>query len=113
MDTTREVEVLHGESGLSWPEHPGFRGRLDTMKSDLATRAQGLRRSVAETRVAIRDGAETRVAGMQTSMRSNPMMWAAVAAGTGFAVGLIARVAQSRRRQRHPIPEIIIIEASY
>lgn len=101
MDTTHEVEVL-----------TGIRGRLDTLKSGAVSRVHDLRRDVSESRVAVRDSARTQVTKVQTSMRTSPMLWAGVAAGAGFALGLIGRVAQWRSKQRHAMPDIIIIEAS-
>jgi ElaB/YqjD/DUF883 family membrane-anchored ribosome-binding protein len=94
MDTTHEVEVLSG-----------LRGRIDTWKSDAATK-------VNETRVAVRDGARTQMTKVETSMRTRPMLWAGVAAGTGFGLGLIGRIAQWRHKQRHAMPDIVIIEAT-
>ena len=44
----------------------------------------------------------------QTSMRTNPMKWAGVAAGTGFALGLAGRILQ--RRANHSSVELYVIE---
>lgn len=112
MDTTREVEVLSGGTSATWPERSGIRGRIDTWKSDAATKVHDLRRNVSETRVTVRDGARTQMTKVETSMRTNPMLWAGVAAGTGFGLGLIGRIAQWRHKQRHAMPDIVIIEAT-
>jgi hypothetical protein len=44
---------------------------------------------------------------MQSSMRTNPMKWAGIAAASGFGLGLISRIAHARKKQR---PMLIVIE---
>ena len=111
METTREVEVMR-EATSCWPVRSGIRGRIDSLKSGAVSRVHDLKRNVGDSRVAVRDGARNQVTRVQTSMRSNPMMWAGIATGTGFALGLMGRIAQWRNKQKYAMPEIVIIEAT-
>ena len=113
METTREVEVL-GEGGTSvtWPERSGIRGKLDHLKSGTVSKVHDLRQHVSDSSLAVRSGTQTQVTKVQTSMRTNPMLWAGVAAGTGFGLGLIGRVMHWRNKQRRALPDIVIIEAT-
>ena len=65
---------------------------LDTLKS----------RSLAK----VHDG----VTQVNDSMRTNPMLWAGVAAASGFGLGLIGRIASWRSHRRRMTPDLIIIE---
>jgi hypothetical protein len=49
---------------------------------------------------------------VQDSMRTSPMKWAGIAAGTGFALGLIGRVAQVRNKRKHAMPTLVIVEST-
>jgi hypothetical protein len=48
--------------------------------------------------------------GVQQQLRAKPAMWAAVAAGAGFGVGMLGRLMR-RRMHRDVIPTLIIVEA--
>jgi ElaB/YqjD/DUF883 family membrane-anchored ribosome-binding protein len=139
MDTTRELELPSGwevetaslrlpmesvsSSGVAPLERSGFRGKLDTWKSRGLSKVHDIqqvvsdRKSAAKTSLitaksSVRDGAKSQVAKVQTSMRTNPGLWAGVAAGAGFGIGLIGRFAQWRSKQRHRMPDLIIIEST-
>ena len=45
---------------------------------------------------------------VKSSMRSNTMRWTGIAAGAGFALGLIGRI----MRHRAQVPHIVIIESA-
>lgn len=49
---------------------------------------------------------------VETSMRTSPMKWAGVAAGTGLALGLAGRIARARSKRQRALPELVIIDAS-
>ena len=46
------------------------------------------------------------------TMKTNPMLWAGIAAGSGFALGLAGRIADSRRKNRRMYPDLVIIDAT-
>jgi hypothetical protein len=112
METTRDVDVWGEGTSVTLPERSGFRGRLDGLKSLAKGKVHDVQRNVSDCRVAVRHGAQTGVAKVQSSMRTKPMLWAGLAAGTGFGLGLIGRVAHWRHQQRRAMPDIVIIEAS-
>ena len=90
----------------------GFRGRLDTLKSRGLSKVHDIQHVVSERGLAVRDGAKSQVTKVQSSMRTSPAKWAAVAAGSGFALGMIGRIAQARRKARHAMPTLVIVETS-
>lgn len=92
------------ESAVSM-ERSGFRGRLDDLKS------RGMSK-VHDVQVAVRDNMSRKVEGTQTSMRNNPMLWAGIAAGSGFAIGMLGRLLDARKSHRRMTPDLIIIDAS-
>lgn len=117
---SRSVDGL-GETRLTVPG--GTRGRVDAWKARGLSKAREARRAVdhraavlkssfRSAQSSVRDGAKAQVSRMETSMRSSPMKWAGIAAGTGFALGLIGRIAQTMSAHRRLTPDIIIIEAS-
>ncbi|HEX7152877.1 MAG TPA: hypothetical protein VF618_15415 [Thermoanaerobaculia bacterium] len=72
---------------------------------------------VADTRVLVdrkmveaKSNARMQAATMQTSMRTDPMKWAAIAGGSGLVLGLLGRFMQYRAKQRSRMPQLIIIE---
>ena len=46
---------------------------------------------------------------LQQQLRNRPAMWAGIAAGVGFALGLAGRIARHRRLRREM--EMVILEA--
>src|SRR5688572_12824670 len=69
----------------------GFRGRLDTFKSRGLEKIRGSKELVS-TRTStmkrsVRNGVSRQMTQMESSMRTSPMKWVAVAAGSGFALG--------------------------
>ena len=104
----------------------GFRGRLDDIKSRglnkvhevqnrLADRGTTLNRSVkssiSNAKVSVRDGVSRQVTRTQTSMKNSPMLWAGIAAGSGFALGMIGRIVHWRNYHRRMTPDLVIIDA--
>lgn len=115
------------ESATFHPPQSGLRGKLDGLRTRGVSKVHDLQRSVggrfemvkrsmSSRAVSLRDGAKTeignRVGSVQSSMRTNPMKWAGIAAATGFGLGLIGRVKQARAKQRMRMPDLVIIEAS-
>ncbi len=124
MDTTRDLQVPSGwevesaalhppvhETRVTVPERSGMRGRLDTLKSRGVAKVHDLQSSLMTAKSSMRDGAKSQVAKMQGSMRTNPMKWAGIAAGAGFGLGMIGRIAQVRAKRRNHMPTLVIVEA--
>ena len=78
----------------------GWRARSTSVKDQLRT-----------TRSAVSDGAKTQVTRVNESMRTKPMLWAGIAAGAGFSLGLVGRIAQWRSKQQQGMPDLVIIES--
>lgn len=134
MNTTRDLQMPSGfevESATLHPsvheplyevERAGMRGRLDTLKWRGLSKVQDVQRAIGDRRAAmksslvsakgsVRDGAKSTVTKVQDSMRTSPMKWAGIAAGAGFGLGLIGRIAQARGRSRRGMPDLVIIES--
>ncbi len=109
------------------PQQPGLRGKLDGLRTRGVSKVHDLQRSVggrfevvkrsmSSRAVSLRDGAKTEighgVSSMQSSMRTNPMKWAGIAAATGFGLGMIGRLSQTRAKQRMRMPDLVIIEST-
>ena len=141
MNTTRDLQLPSGSevgaatlhpdvhdymhepgSSVTLPEHSGMRGKLDSLKSRGLSKVQDIQRvvhdrgmsmkgSLVTAQSSLRDGAKWQVTKMNDSMKMNPMLWAGIAAGTGFGLGLIGRFAHWRSRHRRMMPDLVIIES--
>ena len=110
-------------TSVTLPERSGMRGKLDSLKSRGLSKVTDIQRvvkdrgttmkgSLVTVQSSMRDGAMTQVTRMQDSLRTNPMKWAGIAAGAGFGLGLIGRVAHWRSKQRERMmPDLVIIES--
>jgi len=87
-----------------------IRGRLDALKSRSLSKVHDVQNSLERRRTAVQKGAEQKIANVQESMRTNPMKWAGIAAGTGLALGLIGRFAGARSKRHARMPDLVIIE---
>lgn len=99
------------ESGVSGSQS-GFRGKLDTLKSRGLEKVHDVQRVLGERSTSIKSNVSGQVDRVQTSMRTSPMLWAGIAAGSGFAIGLLGRFIHSRNDRRRAMPQLVIIEAS-
>ncbi|HKR65996.1 MAG TPA: hypothetical protein VJZ00_19850 [Thermoanaerobaculia bacterium] len=70
----------------------------------LSTRVQGVQRALV-------DRSNLAKSSMQESMRTQPMLWAGVAAGSGLALGLIGRFIHWRNKRRGSAATLVVIEA--
>ena len=134
MPSGFEVEsaafVVVPEEGLTVasPAHGGMRGKLDhwkslgadkvhTLQRTWAGRTDSWKRTVSERGLAmkslVRDGATDSMMKINSSMRTSPMKWAGIAAGTGFTLGMIGRLLQKRshHRHHHHPTQLVIIDA--
>lgn len=89
------------DTTLDWQASSGFRGKLDTWKSRGLSKVHDLQHVVAHRRATVQD-----------SMRTSPAKWAAIAAGTGFVLGLAGRIAEARKKRKHAMPALVIVETS-
>ena len=108
MSTTNELGSGWAESASfrdPLTERSGFRARVDEFRARSLGKVSSMKSSLATRSLAVRDE-------VQTSMRTSPMLWAGIAAGSGFAIGLAGRFIQWRRQQRRRVPQLIVIEAS-
>ncbi|HJQ38962.1 MAG TPA: hypothetical protein VKB93_17640 [Thermoanaerobaculia bacterium] len=48
---------------------------------------------------------------VETSMRTSPMKWAGIAAGTGLGLGIAGRIARGRSKRSRALPELVIIDS--
>lgn len=56
--------------------------------------------------------AKGQVTKVQSSMKTSPMLWAGIAAGSGFALGLVGRFIHWRNYHRRTTPDLVIIDAT-
>ena len=94
----------------------GMRDTLDRWKSLGADKVHTLQRTVSERGLAVkslvRDRTNDSIAKVNSSMRGNPMKWAGIAAGSGFALGMIGRLLHKRSHHRHHHEaQLVIIDA--
>ena len=83
----------------------GLRGKLDDLKSRGMTK-------VHDVKSTMKSNMNGQVNKVQTSMKTSPMMWAGIAAGSGFAIGLLGRFMHWRNYHRRMPPDLVIIESN-
>jgi hypothetical protein len=107
----------------SAPSRTGFRGRMDNLKSRGLEKVHDVQRAVGvgrdsvktsllNAKVSVREGASDSMTKVQTSMKANPMLWAGIAAGSGFVLGLAGRIADARKKSRRMMPDLVIIDTT-
>jgi hypothetical protein len=106
---------IESMTGSATSGRSGFRGKLDDLKSRGLSKVSdvksSLSNSLAGANVSLRNNVSGQVDRVQTSMKTSPMLWAGVAAGSGFAIGLLGRFIHWRNNHRQHGPELVIIEA--
>lgn len=84
----------------------GFRGRLDDLKSRSVSKVHNVQRAIGSNVSMQKDR-------VQTSMKTSPMLWAGIAAGSGFALGLLGRFVHWRNyHRRSSLPDLVIVDAT-
>ena len=127
MNTNRNVSFGSGigpsgyevESAIFTPEvdrpagvsRSGVMRKLDDLKARTSMIKSNVQRSVIHAKSSARSGVSNTMTRVQSSMRNNPAMWAGIAAGSGFVLGMLGRLMQSRNEHRH-MPQLIVIETS-
>lgn len=91
--------------------------RTNTLKQQLNERTAimktNLQQSLASVSTSTRDGVNDSMMKMQTSMATSPMKWAGIAAGSGFAIGLLGRFVHWRNKHHHHhMPQLVVIESA-
>ena len=100
-----------GGTIASSPARSGWRGKVDVLTSRGMSKMQSIQRGLGERRAMVGQSMNVKMSQVQGSMRNSPMLWAGIAAGTGFGLGLIGRIAHWRSMRRS-MPDLVIIEAS-
>jgi ElaB/YqjD/DUF883 family membrane-anchored ribosome-binding protein len=92
-----------------------MRDKLDSLRARSLSKVHDAQQLVSTRSSAVKTNVQRSVndqmSKIQTSMQSNPAKWAGIAAGSGFALGLIGRVLHWRSKQHRHRPEIVIIDA--
>lgn len=85
----------------------------ETVQQRSALVKRNMQRKLVTTKSSVRRNVDERMVRMENSMRMQPMKWAGIAAASGFALGMIGRVAQWRSKQKNRYtPQLVIIETS-
>jgi ElaB/YqjD/DUF883 family membrane-anchored ribosome-binding protein len=81
-----------------------------SMQQSLASARYSMQRSMNQANATVHTGLND----MQADMKVNPMKWAGIAAGSGFAIGLLGRFIHWRNKHRHvhTMPQLVIIESA-
>ena len=81
-----------------------------SLQRSVTTARSTMERSMNQANATVQTGLHD----MQADMRVNPMKWAGIAAGSGFALGLLGRMLSWRNRHRHVhgMPQLVIIESA-
>lgn len=81
-----------------------------SMQQSLASAKSTMQRSMNQANATVHTG----ISGIQMDMRTNPMKWAGIAAGSGFAIGMLGRLVHWRNKHRHVhgMPQLVIIESA-
>jgi ElaB/YqjD/DUF883 family membrane-anchored ribosome-binding protein len=81
------------------------------LTQSMTTAKSTMQRSMDQANTSVHTGFND----MQSDMKVNPMKWAGIAAGSGFAIGLIGRFIHWRNKHRHvhtTMPQLVIIESA-
>lgn len=85
-----------------------------TAKSQMQQKMMEARSTTNRSMIQAKTSVHTGFNDMQSDMKVNPMKWAGIAAGSGFAIGLIGRYMHWRNnhRQVRGMPQLVIIESA-
>lgn len=131
-----EVESAMFRPEVMWDEpvtrstdgRHAIRGRIEELRTRSLSKVHDVQRlvsdrtslirsnvqqSVSTAKSSVRAGVSNGVTRVQRSMRSNPTKWAGIAAGSGFALGLLGRFIQSRNERHRHMPQLVVIETNF
>jgi ElaB/YqjD/DUF883 family membrane-anchored ribosome-binding protein len=105
----------------------GMRAKVDDLKSRGMSKLHGVQRTMSDrtsvmkstmhrsltnAKTSMRTGVDDQMTKMQSSMQTSPMKWAGIAAGSGFAIGMIGRFIHWRNKHQRHMPQLVIIEST-
>ncbi|HYH07207.1 MAG TPA: hypothetical protein VEK11_09150 [Thermoanaerobaculia bacterium] len=111
----------------STTERSGMRAKLDHWKSSGRTKfhemqhtvsnrtsvmKSSLQSSMTTAMTSMKSNVNSQMTKTQDSMRTSPMKWAGIAAGSGFAIGMLGRIVHWRNKHQRHMPDLVIIESS-
>jgi ElaB/YqjD/DUF883 family membrane-anchored ribosome-binding protein len=87
---------------------------MTTAKSQMQEKMLVARSTTNRSLTQAKTSVHTGLNDMQSDMKVNPMKWAGIAAGSGFAIGLIGRFVhwRNKRHQMRGVPQLVIIESA-
>ena len=98
------------------PVRSGVMRRLDELKSRSVSKVHDVQRVMSDRTSIIkssaRHGVTSGMSKVQSSMRNSPAKWAGIAAGSGFVLGMLGRLIQSRSERHRRMPQLVVIETS-
>lgn len=83
------------------------------MKSSVQRSVSTAKSTMQQSMMTAKSSMHTGLNDVQADMKVNPMKWAGIAAGSGFAIGLIGRFMHWRNKHQHHhtgMPQLVIIE---
>jgi hypothetical protein len=80
------------------------------VKSTCVTKLGSVKTRAAEVKPMVSARVRSLSSGVQQKLRAKPAMWAGVAAGAGFGLGMMGRLMR-HRMHRDVMPTLIIVEA--
>lgn len=83
----------------------------NNVRQQVMTARSTMERSMNKASTSVHTG----INDIQADMKVNPMKWAGIAAGSGFAIGMIGRFVHwrnNRHRHSHAMPQLVIIESA-
>jgi hypothetical protein len=100
------ISDLHVPSGLE-VESASWRTRLTTLPKQQLER---VRPRVMEMKSKVAAGASGAATKVNGELHAKPALYAGIAAGLGFALGLTGRIARHRRHALKHMPTLVVIE---
>ena len=115
LSTLHDMQHTLGDRTSVLKQNLGERTALmkQTMSDRTSVLKSNLQRSVTSAKSSVRSTADRSMMNMRASMQNSPGKWAGIAAGSGFALGMLGRFIHWRNKhQHHYAPQLVIIESS-
>jgi ElaB/YqjD/DUF883 family membrane-anchored ribosome-binding protein len=98
------MDICTTSDDRTWKE------KLAALPREIQSRSQAKVNEVRDAVAALKPRMNALSARASSSLRSNPVKWAGIAAGAGVGIGLLGRYLRRRSQQRR-VPAIVIVEA--